>query len=111
MIWGRPLPMLELLTNEPPTLELRDPKLGIRAGSAKGGACASFGSNGALRWGNEFLWENLNLFRSYGSPDGTDIVIVSPGEITAQPGRKWQKTAGSCNGMQLALQACNAMVA
>ena len=32
--------------------------------------------------GNEILWENLNLFRIYGSPDGTDLVTILPREIT-----------------------------
>ena len=30
----------------------------------------------------EGLWENNHLFRIYGSPDGTDIVTVSPDGIT-----------------------------
>ena len=32
--------------------------------------------------GNEGLWENLHLFRVYGSPDGTDIMAISPREMT-----------------------------
>ena len=32
--------------------------------------------------GNEGLCENLHLFRIYGSPDGTNIMTLSRGEIT-----------------------------
>ena len=46
--------------------------------------------------GYQGLWENLNLFRIYGSLDGADIVTVSLGEITAQADRVWQGSAGSC---------------
>ena len=35
---------------------------------------------------NEGLYENLSLFRIYGSSNGADFVSVSPGEITTQPG-------------------------
>ena len=59
---------------------------------------ASSAGNGAIRRGNEDLLENLHLFKINGSPDGTDIVTVSPGEIAAQPGRVWRETAGSCSG-------------
>ena len=59
---------------------------------------APFGGNGALRGGNEGLWEKLHLFRIFGFPDGTYNVTVSPSEITARPGRVWQKTAGRCSG-------------
>ena len=55
--------------------------------------------------GNEGLWENVystlgkpTFFRIYGSPDGTDIMTVSPGEIAAQSGSVWQEVAGSCSG-------------
>ena len=43
--------------------------------------------------GNEGLYEELHLFRTYYSPEATDVVTVSPGEITAQPGHVWQETA------------------
>ena len=60
---------------------------------------ASFGGNGTLRRGDEGLWENLHLFRTDGSADGTCIVAVSPGDVTAYPGRVSQETAGSCSIM------------
>ena len=56
-------------------------------GSAKGGAYPPpFGVKEPFGGGSEGLLENLHLFRIYGSADGTDIVTVSPGEITAQLG-------------------------
>ena len=70
---------------------------GIIQGSAKGGACPLWGATEPFGGGNEGLLENLHLFRIYGSPDGTNIVTVLPGDITAQPGRAWQETAGSCS--------------
>ena len=58
----------------------------VMQGSAKGAACP-FHGNGAFGSGNGGLWKKLQLFRIYGSPDATDIVTVSPREITAQAGR------------------------
>ena len=59
---------------------------------------APFGGNGPSGGGNEGLWRNLHFFRIYGSPDRTDIVTVSAGEITAQADRVWQGAAGRCSG-------------
>ena len=47
---------------------------------------------------NEGLEKTSIFFRTHCSPVGTDIVTVSLGKITAQPGRVWQETAGTCSG-------------
>ena len=49
------------------------------------GAAEPFGG------GNEGPWEDLHLFGICDSPDGTEIVTVSPSEITAYSGRVWQE--------------------
>ena len=59
---------------------------------------AHLGETESFGGGNEDLSENLHLFRIYGSPDGTDIVTVLPGDIThslAANARKWQEAAAA----------------
>ena len=73
------------------------PFVRLRQESAKGGACL-LGETESFGGANEDLSENLHLFRVYGSPNGTDIVTVLPGDIThslAANGRKWQEAAAA----------------
>ena len=49
-------------------------------------------------WVMRVSGKTSTLFKIHGSPDGIDIVTVSPAKITAQPGRIWQETAESCSG-------------
>ena len=63
-------------------------------------AHVSFGDNGALWRGVVRTSGKPSIFFKkiiYGSSVGTDIVTVSLGEVTAQPGCVRQETAESCS--------------